>query len=115
MNGRLSLTLPQEAIDSIATNVLFEPLMVNVFDVVTMMSQNYLESQEEIYKNLAEVASPNIVELIKFIVENLGDEIEFSIGNKYLFVKGLVTSEGIGEVLKMSTRAAFKERRREWL
>ncbi len=50
-----------------------------------------------------------LADLITFIIENIGDEIEYAIGNTFVLFKGRLYAEGMSEILKTVAKFMTKQ------
>jgi len=65
-----------------------------------MLTGSTIETDTDLQSSIKQKMD-GIEELAMFVIGNIGDEIEFTIGNKFVLFKGRFCAEGISEILKV--------------
>jgi hypothetical protein len=106
IGGNLDIKIDETMKQKISENPLVEPVLMDADTLITSVSGNSFETDEEFYKHLAEVIPPPFSDLATLMCQHLGDEVNFEVLDEYVGLKGRIGGEGLALILKNGLKFA---------
>jgi hypothetical protein len=79
---------------------LVEPVLLGAGDLITSVSGNSFENDEELFNHIKENVPPPFSDLAIIFCKSLGDEVNFEVLDEFVGLKGRICGEGLNLVLQ---------------
>lgn len=104
INGKIDIEFDDTMKESLMTNPLLEPFMMPGSMLIMSASQVHSDEEEEFNEHFLNVVPPKAQELVKFLLENVGDEINFFAGHSLVGLNGRINAEEMALILKTAIK-----------
>ena len=109
INGNLDITIDDTMKEKIAENPLVEPVLLGASDLITTLSGNSFENDDELYEYVKKCMPAPRALLLTTLAKAVGDNITFEVLDEHLGVKGSISGEGLALIVRKGLHFA-KER-----
>mmetsp|Transcript_9067 Transcript_9067/g.6819 ORF Transcript_9067/g.6819 Transcript_9067/m.6819 type:complete len:146 (-) Transcript_9067:43-480(-) len=106
ITGNLDLVIDENMKTKIAENPLIEPVLLAASDLITSVSGNSFENDEELFTHIRETIPPPFSEVAVVFAKSLGDEVNFEILDEYVGIKGRIAGDGLNLILQNGLKFA---------
>mmetsp|Transcript_11045 Transcript_11045/g.11139 ORF Transcript_11045/g.11139 Transcript_11045/m.11139 type:complete len:158 (+) Transcript_11045:1135-1608(+) len=106
IGGNLDVTIDDNMKTKIAENPLIEPVLLGAGDLITSVSGNSFENDEELFAHIKETIPPPFSDVAVIFAKSLGDEVNFEILDEFVGLKGRIQGEGLNLILQNGLKFA---------
>jgi len=99
VNGKLDLTIDEHMKTKIQENPLVEPLLLDAATLISSVSGQSFESEEQLFQHIQENVPAPFGDVAALLSKHLGDTVEIEWIDKYVGVKGRISGEGLNLIL----------------
>jgi len=106
IGGNLDIKIDDYMRTKISENPLVEPVLLDASTLITSTSGKSFENDEEFFAHLEETIPPPFTGIATLFSQHLGDEVNFTVLDEYVGLKGRVTGEGLQLILRNGLKYA---------
>jgi hypothetical protein len=100
INAHLDVEIDELMKQKIAENPLVEPVLLDAKTLLSTVSGEAFENDEDLLKHLEENIPEPFNEIGALFARHLGDDVELKIVDVFVGVKGRVSGEGLNQILR---------------
>lgn len=104
VNGKIEIEFDDEMKESLMANPLLEPFLMPGSMLVMSASQVHSDEEEEFNEHFQNVVPPVAQELVQFLLDHVGDEVNFFSGHSLIGFNARLNAEGLTTVLKTAIK-----------
>jgi hypothetical protein len=106
IGGNLDIKIDEYMRTKISENPLVEPVLLDAATLITSTSGKSFENDEEFFAHLEETIPAPFTGIAQLFSKYLGDEINFTVLDEYVGLKGRITGEGLQLILRNGLKYA---------
>lgn len=106
VNANLDIKVDENMKAKISENPLVEPVLIDAPNLITSMSGNSFENDEEFFKHVSEKIPAPFSDVLILLASHLGNEINFTVCDEFVGLKGRIAGEGLALIVRNGLKFA---------